>query len=279
MPARASTRASNNDSGTVDVEALVFHTDLFLAALAVAYILAQLPALLARFSSGSEWRGWHLLRPSRVRAAEPLPYPRPLDSEAYTASNARRHIHDGEISEVHTDVSHTTSPISEPASQAHLKRRTTTAHRRLHKDAEGSPPRHVKAWSSRFPKLASILRHPLEQGTSVGQGLLLLVFTCVLVYPTLYHSNPFTDPLRAGYVALAQLPVVVALAVRNNPAGMLAGVSYEKVSLGYFSKHHLTDLITAQFCSSTGREDCRADSRHPCYRLWYVNYKFSFLPC
>jgi ferric-chelate reductase len=195
----------------LNVEALVFHVDLFIAALAAVYIIGQLPTLLARFSTLNEWRSWHLLRPSRVRPSEPPPYPRPLE--------------DGDVSEANTNI------VSEH-SRAHLNQaRTQETHASVQNT--GQQPRHVKAWSSRLPRLAAILRHPLKKGTSVGQAFILLVYFIVLLYPTLYQSNLFTDPVRTGYVSLSQLPVVLALAMRNNPAGTLAGVSYEKVEVSF----------------------------------------------
>jgi ferric-chelate reductase len=219
---------SHVQASIVNVEALVFHVDLFLAALVAVYILGQVPALLARFSNSNEWRGWHLLRPSRVRPCEPLPFPRPLE--------------DGNSSEVSTNVAvyahvtHDSTQISGPS-----------------KDRSKRQPRHVKAWSSRFPRLAAILRRPLDRSTSVGQALILLVYFLAIVYPTLYRSNIFTDPIRTGYVSLSQLPVVLALAMRNNPAGTLAGASYEKVKrnpvlvfprISYISRSTLcTDLL------------------------------------
>jgi ferric-chelate reductase len=181
----------------VNNQALVFHTDLFLAALAACWIAGQLPFLLARFSRAAEWRGWHTLRPARVRAwrAEP---PAGVDGQ--------------------------------------VARRRSTAP----PDRRPVPPPHVRSWSSRMVRFARFLQRPLDRGTSVGQACMLVGYFVVLLYPFFYRSNPFTDPLRAGYVALSQLPVAFALAMRNSPPGTLAGVSYEKVgccsineSMGY----------------------------------------------
>lgn len=64
----------------------------------------------------------------------------------------------------------------------------------------------------------------------MGTALLRALWAATLLYALLYRSDPFTDPVRAGYVALAQLPLVVTLAAKNNVPAWLLGTSYEKLN-------------------------------------------------
>lgn len=50
-----------------------------------------------------------------------------------------------------------------------------------------------------------------------------------ILFATFDQSNFFSDPKRAGYIAVAQIPIVVALAVKNNVLSWLSGQGYEKV--------------------------------------------------
>ncbi|OAX40394.1 hypothetical protein K503DRAFT_687604 [Rhizopogon vinicolor AM-OR11-026] len=113
-----------------------------------------------------------------------------------------------------------------------------------------SLPPHVRAWSSRVPTFGSILRYRLETGFSVGQALVLLVYFSVLVYAGLLKSNPFADPLRTGFVAMSQIPIVYLLATKNNLLGMLIGVGYEK--LNYIHRFAGIILVVASNVHSIG---------------------------
>jgi len=51
-----------------------------------------------------------------------------------------------------------------------------------------------------------------------------------MLYAGLYKSSPFSDPVRAGWVSVAQIPFVIALATKNNILGYLLGFTYEKLN-------------------------------------------------
>ena len=53
----------------------------------------------------------------------------------------------------------------------------------------------------------------------------------LVLFATFDGSDIFTDPKRTGYVAMAQIPIVVALATKNNVLSWLSGEGYEKVSI------------------------------------------------
>lgn len=215
-------------SGSISTDGqfrLVFHVNLFLVAVTAVFVLATLPRALARFSRAAEWGNGHILhsvnlnhrRPRRLPPSPPpqsagkVPASPPAD-EPYTASSSG---HDGVTSEEsHTYVSHT-----------NLIRRPTNG-----KAAENMLPPHVRAWSSILPPVGNILRYRLDSGFSAGQAMVLGVYTAVLIYPVFLKSDPFNDPLRTGFVAISQMPLVYMLGTKNNILGMFLAMGYERLN-------------------------------------------------
>lgn len=69
----------------------------------------------------------------------------------------------------------------------------------------------------------------------------------LVLFATFDESDIFSDPKRAGYVAMAQIPIVVALATKNNVLTWLSGEGYEKVSLVLLCSQPLADnMVSAQ---------------------------------
>jgi ferric-chelate reductase len=215
----------------VDALTLVFHIDIFLAALVTVFALTTLPRALARFSSAAEWRHGHILRSirlgsGRLRGLQYTPGsqdPTPSNEKevsrqvaGHASSSGHGCLPDGVISEEsHTYLSHT-----------NLLRHATT---RTLGSVSKLPP-HVRAWSATLPQMGGFLRHRLDAGFSLGQALLLGLYTAVLVYASFLKSNPFEDPVRMGIVAMSQIPIVYILGTKNNIVGMCVGMGYEKVS-------------------------------------------------
>jgi len=214
-------------SGSISTDGqfqLVFHVNIFLVAVTAIFVLATLPRALARFSRVTEWWNGHILHSinlnnRRPRRLPPSPPPHstskvpasPPPDEPCTASSSG---HDGVTSEEsHTYVSH-----------SNLIRRPTTG-----KAAENVLPPHVRAWSSILPPVGNLLRYRLDSGFSAGQALVLGVYTAVLIYPVFLKSDPFTDPLRTGFVAVSQMPLVYMLGTKNNILGMFLAMGYERV--------------------------------------------------
>jgi len=63
----------------------------------------------------------------------------------------------------------------------------------------------------------------------VLQVVVVVIYLATLLYPALFQTNPFTDPVRYGWIGVSQLPFVFALASKNNVLGLLLGVGYEKL--------------------------------------------------
>lgn len=91
------------------------------------------------------------------------------------------------------------------------------------------PPKPFRSWSNIFHPISSFLGHSVMPGYSIGHVVIMLGYLAIFLYASLYKSNPFTEPARAGFVALAQMPIVFALGTKNNLLGMVLGVGYEKV--------------------------------------------------
>ncbi|TFK96091.1 ferric reductase like transmembrane component-domain-containing protein [Pterulicium gracile] len=78
--------------------------------------------------------------------------------------------------------------------------------------------------------LVSLARTRVDCGFTMGQLFLLVLYAVLLGYASFYRSNPFTDPVRTGWVATSQLPLVIALGTKNNVIGAMLSVSYEKIN-------------------------------------------------
>jgi len=205
--------ATQTTTPSVNPTQLVFHIDIFLVAFAGVFVLCALPRAIARFSRVAEWRQGLILRAIPLERRAPRPVMRSTQSPAVGTSAGDN---------VTSDESHTLH------SDAHLIRHPAA------KQEGWTLPPHVRAWSSRIPTFGNILRYRFETGFSLGQALVLLTYFAVLVYASFLKSNPFSDPLRTGFVAMSQIPIVYLLATKNNLLGILVGLGYEKVSVGNF---------------------------------------------
>ncbi|ETW75457.1 ferric reductase [Heterobasidion irregulare TC 32-1] len=94
-----------------------------------------------------------------------------------------------------------------------------------------SPPTRVPRWSTLIhPFVSYAINYRVAPSLSVGKLFVLAVYLGVIFYAAFYKSNPFTDPARAGFVAMSQIPIVIGLANKNNLLSYLCGVAYEKLN-------------------------------------------------
>ena len=121
-----------------------------------------------------------------------------------------------------TDASHTF------ASHADLMRKASTASGRERR--RQNVPTHMPGWSTMLPTIAAFLRTTIRPGLTIGKLFVELTYFAVLLYAGLYKSNPLTQPVRTGFVAVSQIPIVVALGTKHNVVGMMIGFGYERVS-------------------------------------------------
>lgn len=82
-----------------------------------------------------------------------------------------------------------------------------------------------------IPWISQCAHTSILPGVTVGKAILALAYTTGIIYASVYKSNPFTGPIREGFVSASQIPVVIILATKNNIPGWLLGMSYERVRL------------------------------------------------
>lgn len=87
-----------------------------------------------------------------------------------------------------------------------------------------------------FPSLRSIL-YPVSglfskriAGYSAGQLVVLIGYAALIAVGLFLYCDPVTNARRAGWVAMSQIPVSVALAGKNSLIGLLVGKGYEKLN-------------------------------------------------
>jgi hypothetical protein len=190
-------------------EILVFHVNIFILGIIVLLVLPSVPRMFARLWSRSEWCNGHIL------------LDRPYQPPTTVAQSYRNAYPPPNSKEVATDDSHTLF------SHSNQPRRV---------DGKGKPiivsyPPHIASSFRLFRPLLVTLRHRLSPGFSAGQFIILLYYFGILIYAAFYESSPFTDPLRAGWVAIGQFPFVFAFGTKNNVLAMLFGSSYAQVSI------------------------------------------------
>ena len=97
---------------------------------------------------------------------------------------------------------------------------------------KGYVPTRVPRWTTIVhPSLAYMLNFRVSPGLSLDSLLVLLAYVLIVLYAFLYRSNPLKDPNRESYIAVSQIPIVVALANKSNWLSWMSGVSYQKVKI------------------------------------------------
>lgn len=178
---------------------LVYHIDLFLIALFAAVVLLRIARPAARLWKISEWTNGHILFHTTLRR-----------------SATRRVEFNSEAGSKHRDLATDDSHWS-------------SAQRVSEKGTTPSYPPHVSSCPRFLRGFLQVLHARFNPGVSVLQVIVVVIYLATLLYPALFQTNPFTDPVRYGWIGVSQLPFVFALASKNNVLGLLLGVGYEKV--------------------------------------------------
>lgn len=109
-----------------------------------------------------------------------------------------------------------------------------------------------------LPTLAYAFNFRVAPGISFGNLLVVLVYAALMLYACLRSPNPLVNPQRLGYLAISQVPIVVALAGRTNWLGLACGLGYEKVCvfalkwLGY-SESSMVAKLHSPLCGACYR--------------------------
>ncbi|KAI0320002.1 ferric reductase like transmembrane component-domain-containing protein [Amylostereum chailletii] len=202
----------------------VLHVDFVLFGLFALFALISLPRVFARLSRSSSFTGIFL------RTGTPV-----ADEEHYTPSSSRRQTRSASNSQPMRSYSTKTNQSSRTLamtdedqtlnSHAHLVSRVTYGA----DTAAARVPTRVPTWITlTHPKLVHFLHYPLAPGLNLSQFCVLCIYAAIVLYAGFYKSNPFYHPIRAGFVAMSQFPIVVGLANKNNILSLLSNVGYEK---------------------------------------------------
>ena len=217
-----------NPNGVVNIPVIVgapprysampfaWHVSILLICLFGVFVLTTLPRAIARASVGSERTKGYLLRRGRVTIA-------PLSTAGARADSDARSIASGETvvdanpapsEETHTLDSHTMLVM--PKKQGSLR--------------PARIPTRVPSWLALMhPRVVYLLNYQIVPGTAVAHMAVLLVWFGITMYLGTRGTSPFTAPRRPADIAVAQLPIVIALATKNSLPAVLAGFGYEKV--------------------------------------------------
>ena len=188
-------------------------TIVLLAPFALFAVLSW-PRLFTRFSRGSEWtRGHFVYHSTKPQRRLPAVKRRPTISSPLESRNEKSRAPNSD--DDHTAFSH-----------IGLVRR---------EDVTFSLPPHCRSWSGIFQRLSAILGYQLFEGRSLGRSIVLLCYFGVVLFALLYKSNPFRAYPRAGFVTAMQIPIVFALATKNNVFGRFLSTGYERVKAVIFS--------------------------------------------
>jgi ferric-chelate reductase len=238
----------------LDDAQFVFATTVFVLGCFALFAVLTWPRLLTRFSRGSEWtRGHFIYHSTKPLRRLPSLKRRPTISRPLESRHEKGRVPNSEDN--HTTFSH-----------VGLVRREGTRHGKV------SLPPHCRSWSGIYQKTAAFLGIQLEEGLSLGRCIILLSYAAIVLFTSLYKSDPFSDYLRTGYVATAQIPIVFALAAKNGIIGRFLSMGYEKVGLFPFSElrrpvSSSCRISPAQLSPPVRRHACCHRCQCTCHRI------------
>ncbi|KAI9457618.1 ferric reductase like transmembrane component-domain-containing protein [Lactarius psammicola] len=203
----------------VNVPAFAFHIDVLLLSLFALYVALTLPRALVRLFQPSELLNGFFLRSGAQRSS-----PERNNSTRSTRTLLRADTlgRSGTLTKPRGNTSAPPVDHSTSAGKATDTFPALITPARRHRGAQQSsaPTRH--------PSLAYALNFRVSPGFSLGKFLVLVTYGLIVLYACVFHSNPFTDFDRSGYIAVSQVPIVMALAGKSNWLSWVCGVGYEK---------------------------------------------------
>jgi ferric-chelate reductase len=219
----------------------VFHINVVLLCLFGLYVVFTIPrALVYLFQPSDIFNGFFLRSggsPRAYRGKDTLARSGTTSSTTKLMHSTSTRTHRVTVSPVDTSgddvgkegISQTRlSPIS-PAALV-VPQITTGGFSHRHLSSPRRAPTRVPRWGTIVhPTIVYVLNFRIAPGFSFGKLLVLLAYAIVMGYATLLHSDPFTDPVRTGYIAMSQIPIAVALAGKTNCLSWASGVCYQKV--------------------------------------------------
>jgi ferric-chelate reductase len=186
-------------------QGLILYLNLFVVVILSIFVLANAPRAYARFSQTSEWAQGFFLWSAPSQSRKPTRQPSTRSIPVSTKNGAKQ----DRVVVPAQGEKHGPSPPK-----------------------LSSFPRHVPAHPAFLRDAASILRRPsIWPGLPLGRIALFSIYMGILTYGGFYRSDPVRDPDRIGFVSVSQIPLVFALATKNNMIGFTNGIGYERVCL------------------------------------------------
>jgi ferric-chelate reductase len=214
----------------------VWHVDILLLVAFGIFVITTLPRAFARYTHRSERLGLFLRMNKSVTgpvsttaAPMSLPMPEMMERAHDDEVDRRSMVSAGTTMMEEHSMDHAIPPPTEDThtlgTHALLMPQSNT-----NSTAIGRLPRHVPNWLSyTHPAISYALNYPVASGFPVKYLALLLAYFGVLIYNGTFRTSPFTDPRRPSDIAVAQLPLLIAFAMKNNILAVLSGMGYEKV--------------------------------------------------
>ena len=211
----------------VDVPVFAFHIDVLLLSLFALYVSLTLPRALVRLFQPSELLNGFFLRSGAQRT------PPERNNSTRSTRTLLRSDTLGRSGTLTKSRVHASAPPVDKGTDVFPAIVTPVA-RRARGAQQPSAPTRVPRWTTIVhPSLAYALNFRVSPGFSLGKLLVLVIYGLIVLYACLYRSNPFTDYDRTGYIAVSQVPIVMALAGKSNWLSWLSGVGYEKVNINH----------------------------------------------
>jgi len=238
---------SRNDEEEMEAitQAVIVQVNVFVLGMIGLFMLVRLPQLFALLSSRMPRPFFQFLTRGAKGNSEQPPPARRLTKKQYEYKNP-------------WDTVNETASIRGPTLRSGQKRNSSF-----------NPP-HVPSVPLLLAPLMNLLRLSIAPGYSVGQAAVMLNYFYVLLYGTFRESNVFTDNIRSAFMATSQIPLVFALAQKNNLIGGLLGYGYEKVSSAWIMACTRPHPLIAQLCSPIRWKSRRDRIQHSCSLLQYV---------
>ncbi|KAI9453098.1 hypothetical protein BJY52DRAFT_1225799 [Lactarius psammicola] len=211
----------------VNVTTFAFRIDVLLLSLFALYVVSTLPRALVRLFQPSDVFNGFFLRSGSKRApagwsnsTSTLLRANTLDSsESKGKANAASPVHHSTgVRMALGEDSRVTDPF--PALVVPVANRRSSAR-------QPYAPTRIPRWTTVVhPSLAYTLNFRVSSGFSLGQLLVLIAYGLIFLYACLYRSNPLKDPIRTAYIAVSQIPIIVALANKSNWLSWLKQLNY-----------------------------------------------------
>ena len=200
-------------------ELMVYWLDIGLLCVLGAFFLASLPRAIGRFSNLTEWGRGLILRSGTP--TDPM-IQRPTPNDQLYPVTTTSSFGDGVSDHSHTLADHNaySRPGKEWASMPSGRGDTVL-------------PTHVRSLTTIFHPMSKIFTYPLGPRQSLGKFLMTIAYIGTIILIALNGNDPIKGPNRLGFIAVSQLPVVIALGTKNNVIGMMLGIGYEKVRLPF----------------------------------------------